>query len=74
MEETPAQRWAMIGQWALTSALGCGAWLIYPETTNGYERLIFTLAVAFSGTWILMFLYAWARYGWRAARGLSMGG
>lgn len=25
------------------------------------------------GQWLVMFVYAWARYGWRAARSLTFG-
>lgn len=74
MEETPAQKWAMVAQWALTTTLGCGAFLIYPPTTNSYERLLFVLLVGFGGNYLIMFAYVWARYGWKAARGMSMGG
>lgn len=68
------QRLAMFGQFTLTSVLGCGAWLIYPHTTNPYEKLIFAFAVGFGGTWLLMFLWVAMRHGWKAARGMSMDG
>lgn len=73
MDDTPAQRWAMIGQWALTCALGCAAWLAYPPTPNHYERLLAALLAGFGGVWLAMFCWVWARHGWRAARGMTMG-
>jgi hypothetical protein len=63
--------WQVI-QFCVTCALGCAAWLIYPHTTNPYERLIFALAAGIGGMWLLMFLWVWLRYGWKAARRLSM--
>ncbi|HEV7455176.1 MAG TPA: hypothetical protein VGN96_00250 [Roseococcus sp.] len=53
MEETPAELWALIGKCALSSTLGCAAWLSYPATTNPYEVLIFALGVGFGGTWLV---------------------
>jgi hypothetical protein len=73
MDETPAQRWAMIGQCALTCVLGSAAWLAV-ESPNPYERLFAALIAGFGGTWLVMFCWAWLRYGWKAARGLSMDG
>ena len=31
------------------------------------------LICGFVGSWAVMFLYIWARYGWKAARSMSMG-
>lgn len=74
MKETFGQKLAVVGQFALSSGLGCGAWLLYPETPNPYERLLFALLVGFGGLWLLMFVWVWVRYGRKAARSLTMDG
>jgi hypothetical protein len=73
MEETPAQRWAMIGQCALSCVLGSAAWLAV-DSPNPYEKLFAALIAGIGGTWAIMFCWAWLRYGWKAARNMSMDG
>lgn len=73
MDETPAQRWAMAAQCALSCVLGSAAWLAV-DSPNHYEKLLTALIAGFGGTWLVMFVWVWLRYGWKAARGLSMDG
>jgi hypothetical protein len=73
MDETPAQRWAMVAQCALSCVFGCLAWLAV-DSPNSKERLLAALIAGFGGVWLLMFCWAWLRYGWKAARGMSMDG
>jgi len=68
------QTWAMIAQCGLSFLAGSAVWLAYPETPNPYERLLATLLAGFIAVWVVMFLWVWARYGWKAARGISMDG
>ena len=70
--ETRSQWWAMAAQCGVSCALGCAVWLAYPDTATPQERLLAALLAGFGGVWALMFAWVWLRYGWKAARGLSM--
>jgi len=62
----------MILQWALTCAFGfLGFWWTL-DSPNSAERTLATLIAGFGGMWLTMFVWAWARYGWKAARTLTM--
>jgi len=68
------QTWAMIAQCGLSCFVGATVWVAYPATPNTYERLLAALIAGFGVVWVAMILLVWMRYGWKAARGISMGG
>jgi len=68
------QTWLMIAQCGLSCLVGSAVWLAYPETPNAFERLLAALIAGFGSVWAVMFVWVWMRYGWKAARGISMDG
>lgn len=62
----------MAWQCAVACVLGCLAWIAYGPTGNHYERLLAGLLAGFGGQWAVMFCWVWLRYGWSAARSLTM--
>lgn len=61
----------MIVQWALSSAFACAAWLAV-DSPNPSEKLLAALLAGWFGMRLVVFCWAWARYGWTAARTLRM--
>lgn len=71
MTEEKRELLAQIVQCAVSFALAVPAYLWVPPD-NPFERLLAALIAGFGGLWLLMFLLTWLRYGWKAARGLTM--
>jgi hypothetical protein len=62
----------MLFQCALTCAFGfLGFWWALDEP-NKAARTLAALVAGFGGMWLTMKLYVWVRYGWKAARSLTM--
>jgi hypothetical protein len=58
----------------MACGFGCAAFLAlspYPE--NPKVPLLGGLIAGFGGSWAVSFLWAWMRYGWKAARSMRMG-
>lgn len=69
------QRYAMAAQFVLSCVVGCALWLITDEPgENPKARMIIAVVGGLGAAWLATFLWTWARHGWRAARGLSLGG
>jgi len=63
---------AMLLQCAMTCAFGfLGFWWAFDEP-NTAARTLAALIAGFGGTWLVMKLYVWARYGREAAKSLTM--
>jgi hypothetical protein len=67
------QTLAMVVQCAVSCVIGCAAFLLIgPMPESPKAPLIGALIAGFGGGWLVMFLYVWARHGWRAARSMSL--
>jgi hypothetical protein len=43
----------LVWRFLAATALGCGAWLAYPETPNPVEHMLAALIAGFGGQWLL---------------------
>lgn len=69
------EKLALFAQFAISTGIGCYVfWLLGPDHPNPKVPLFGGLIAGFFGGWGVMFLYVWARYGWRAARSLKWDG
>jgi len=60
-------------QFAISVTIGCFCfWLADIPGASPKDTLLAGLIGGFGGLWLVMFLYIWVRYGWRAAKSLSM--
>lgn len=63
------------GEWAqfiIATAIGCAVYLPFSPSENSKGAVICSLACGYFGMRLVVFLYVWVRYGWRAARSMSM--
>lgn len=72
MDDEKQELRAQIVQCAISCVLGSAAWLAYPPTDNPKERMLAALIAGFGGMWLLTYLWVWVRFGWKAARGMTM--
>lgn len=66
------QSWAMAIQCAISCVIGCFVFVALSPDPNPKVPLFGALICGFGGGWLVMFCYVWARYGWKAARSMSM--
>jgi len=53
---------------------GCAAFIaLWPYPENPKVPLLGGVLVGFGGSYVVTFCIAWARFGWRAARGMKIG-
>lgn len=64
-----------MAQFLMACVFGCAAFLVIQaeEGPNSKAPLVGALIAGFGGSWAVTFLIAWARFGWKAARGMRMG-
>lgn len=76
LREAVTQNLAMIVQCSLAIFYGSVVFLAmlpdFPDSSK--PPLVGGLIAGFAGSWLTMFLYAWLRYGWKAARSMKMYG
>lgn len=66
------QRFGMAIQCAISCVIGCFAFWAFSPDPNPKVPLFAGLLFGFGGGWLVMFCYVWLRYGWNAARSMSM--
>ena len=66
------QNIAMAVQCAVSAAIGCAFFWLVQDDPNPKVPLVAGLAGGFGGGWLVMFTYVWVRYGWKAARSMSL--
>lgn len=66
-------RW-MVFQFVAASVFGCIGFLLNHPHPNSKVPLLAGLLFGFGGSYALMFLIAWARFGWRSARTMKLDG
>lgn len=63
--------WSLI-QFGLSCAYGGVVYLALADDPNPRVPLYGGLMAGFAGAWLTMFLLAWLRFGWQAARSMRM--
>ena len=63
--------WSLF-QFGLSCLYGGWVYLALADDPNPKVPLFGGLIVGFCGSWATMFVIVWVRYGWRAARSMSM--
>lgn len=63
--------WSLF-QFALACLYGGWVFLALADDPNPKVPLFGGLIVGFAGSWATMFVIVWVRYGWKAARSMSM--
>lgn len=60
----------------MACVFGCTAFIAAraDEGPDSKAPLVVGLIVGFGGSWLVTFLIVWARFGWKAARSMKMGG
>jgi hypothetical protein len=64
-------------QFLVSTLIGCAVYAaMYPDLgeINPKAPLIAGLFFGFVGGWLVMFIYVWLRYGWKAAKSLKLDG
>lgn len=62
-----------VAQCAVAALVGCAVWAGMDGVGAGdRERTIAAVALGVTASWVGTFVYVWARFGWRAARSMSM--
>lgn len=59
-------------QFAVACVAGSAFFLFAHDMDNPTARSLSSVAVGFGASWLVMFLVTWMRFGWKAARGMSM--
>ncbi|CCC99348.1 hypothetical protein FBZ85_11641 [Azospirillum brasilense] len=61
-----------VAQCAVSAAVGCWLYWVFMDDPNPKVPLLIALVGGFSSGWASTFLYVWLRFGWKAARSMSM--
>lgn len=62
-----------VAQCAVAALVGCAVWAGMDGVgASDRERTIAAVAVGVAVSWVATFVYVWFRFGWRAARSMSM--
>lgn len=62
-----------VAQCAVAALVGCAVWAGMDGVgASDRERTIAAVFLGVVASWVATFLYVWIRFGWRAARSMSM--